>query len=73
MEIMYLGIVFVVVILLLALRRPLYQAILGGLLATAALYRIPPGCKATTHPFPSTPTAMQQRQTLHKATDFSIS
>ena len=46
MEIMYLGIVFVVVILLLALRRPLYQAILGGLLATAALYRIPPGAIA---------------------------
>ncbi|MCD8122533.1 MAG: DUF401 family protein [Clostridiales bacterium] len=32
---------FVVIIALLALRRPLYQAILGGLLAIAVLFRIP--------------------------------
>lgn len=42
MQIAYLGIVFMVIIGLLALRRPLYQAILGGLAVTAALYRIPP-------------------------------
>lgn len=42
MQIVYLGIVFVVIILLLTLKRPLYQAILGGLLATILFYRIPP-------------------------------
>lgn len=42
MQIVYLGIVFAVIIFLLALKRPLYQAILGGLFATALLYRIPP-------------------------------
>ena len=42
MALVYLGIVFLMIILLLALRRPLYQAILGGLLAAALLYRIPP-------------------------------
>ncbi|TCL44712.1 DUF401 family protein [Harryflintia acetispora] len=41
-EIVYLGIVFLVIVLLLGFRRPLYQAILGGLLAAALLYRIPP-------------------------------
>ena len=41
MQIVYLGIVFAVIIILLACKRPLYQAILGGLLATI-LYRIPP-------------------------------
>ena len=33
MQIVYLGIVFAVIIILLAFKRPLYQAILGGLLA----------------------------------------
>ena len=33
MQIVYLGIVFAVIIILLACKRPLYQAILGGLLA----------------------------------------
>ena len=42
MALAYLGIVFLVIVLLLALRRPLYQAILGGLLSAALLYRIPP-------------------------------
>lgn len=42
MALAYLGIVFLVIVLLLALRRPLYQAILGGLFSAALLYRIPP-------------------------------
>lgn len=42
MALAYLGIIFLVIILLLAFRRPLYQAILGGLSVTALLYRIPP-------------------------------
>ena len=42
MALAYLGIVFLGIVLLLALRRPLYQAILGGLLAAALLFRIPP-------------------------------
>lgn len=42
MQIVYLGIVFLIIIIMLALRRPLYQAILGGLVMTAILYRIPP-------------------------------
>ena len=42
MQIVYLGIVFAVIIILLACKRPLYQAILGGLLATILFYRIPP-------------------------------
>lgn len=41
MQIAYLGIVFAVIIVLLVLRRPLYQAILGGLAATAVLYQFP--------------------------------
>lgn len=41
MQIAYLGIVFAVIIILLVLRRPLYQAILGGLAATAVLYQFP--------------------------------
>ena len=41
MEILYLGIVFAVIVGLLALHRPLYQSILGGLLATVLLFRIP--------------------------------
>lgn len=43
MQIAYLGIVFLVIIGLLAIRRPLYQAILGGLAVTALLYGIPLG------------------------------
>ena len=42
MQIMYLVAVFLIIIGLLAVRRPLHQAILGGLCATALLYRIPP-------------------------------
>ena len=42
MQLILLAAVFLVTILLLALRRPLWQAILGGLAATALLYRIPP-------------------------------
>lgn len=42
MSIVYLGIVFAVIVTLLALHRPLWQAILGGLAAAALLWRIPP-------------------------------
>ncbi len=42
MQMVYLGIVFLIIIILLTLKRPLYQAILGGLLATVLLYQIPP-------------------------------
>ena len=42
MQIVFLGIVFLVIVILLALRRPLYQAILGALIAAVLLYRIPP-------------------------------
>lgn len=41
-ELIYLGIIFAVIIILLAIQRPLYQAILGGLLFSVLLYRIPP-------------------------------
>lgn len=41
MQIAFLGVVFLVIVALLALRRPLYQAILGGLVFTVILYRIP--------------------------------
>lgn len=43
MEMLYLGVVFAVIVLLLAMKRPLYLAMLGGLLATALLYRLSPG------------------------------
>lgn len=42
MQVVLLGIVFLTIILLLAKRRPLYEAILGGLLMTVVLFRIPP-------------------------------
>ena len=42
MQIAFLGVVFLVIIGLLTLKRPLYHAIIGGLIATAMLYRIPP-------------------------------
>lgn len=42
MQILYLGITFAVIIAILAFRRPLYQAILGGLAVTAVLFQIPP-------------------------------
>lgn len=42
MQIIYLAVVFLIIIGLLAIRRPLYQAILGGLIVTALLYQIPP-------------------------------
>ena len=39
----YLLLVFLAIVILLAVGRPLYQAILGGLCLTAVLYQIPPG------------------------------
>ena len=42
MELLYLLVVFLVIVGLLALRRPLYQAMLGGLLATGIFYRLSP-------------------------------
>ena len=41
MSIVYLGIVFAAIVTLLALGRPLWQAIVGGLAACALLWRIP--------------------------------
>ncbi len=41
MELLYLGIIFLIIVALLALRRPLYQAILGGLAVTALLWKMP--------------------------------
>ena len=41
MTLLKLGIVFIIIIALLAVKRPLYQAFAGGLLITAVLYRIP--------------------------------
>ena len=43
MELLYLAGVFAVIVILLAIKRPLCQAMLGGLLATALLYRLSPG------------------------------
>lgn len=43
MSVIFLGIVFAVIIILLTLKRPLWQAILGGLLAIVILYRMPLG------------------------------
>jgi len=43
MQILFLGIVFAVIIILLTLKRPLWQAILGGLLAIVLLWRMPVG------------------------------
>ena len=37
----YMGIVFLTIVLLLAFHRSLYQAILGGVVMTVLLYRIP--------------------------------
>lgn len=42
MELLFLAVVFAAVILLLALKRPLYEAMLGGIVLTAILYRMPP-------------------------------
>ena len=42
MSFLYLGLVFLTIIVLLTLRRPLYQAILGGLAVTAVLFRFSP-------------------------------
>ncbi len=58
MSLIFLGVVFLVIIVLLALRRPLYQAILGGLLATVLLYHIPVAAIFT--------------QTAHVFTDWSL-
>ncbi|MCI8803766.1 MAG: hypothetical protein HFG01_10580 [Oscillibacter sp.] len=38
---LYLALVFLAIVVLLALRRPLYQALLGGLACAVLLYRIP--------------------------------
>lgn len=42
LPIVYLGIIFLVIITLLGFRKPMYQAILGGLLVTVILFKIPP-------------------------------
>ena len=42
MELLYLAAIFAIIVILLAIKRPLYQAMLGGLLATALLYRLSP-------------------------------
>ena len=42
MQLLFLGIVFIVMLALLAAKRPLWQAIAGGLLAIVLLYRIHP-------------------------------
>ena len=41
MSILFLGIVFATIIILLAFKRPLWQAILGGLVAIVLLWRMP--------------------------------
>lgn len=41
MSLVFLGMVFLSIVILLALHRPLYQAITGGLVLTVILYRIP--------------------------------
>lgn len=41
MQLVFLGIVFLGIVLLLALRRPLFQAITGGLVLIVILYRVP--------------------------------
>ena len=38
MQLVFLGIVFLVIVILLALKRPLYQAILGALIAAALAF-----------------------------------
>lgn len=41
-ELLFLACIFLVIIILLALKRPLWQAIAGGLVFVVILYRIPP-------------------------------
>lgn len=41
MQLVFLGVVFLAIVLMLVLKRPLYQGILAGLVATVVLYRIP--------------------------------
>ena len=41
MEVLFLAIVFATMIVLIAIHRPLYQAILGGILLTIILFKIP--------------------------------
>ena len=41
MKIVFLGLVFLTIIALLTIKRPLWQAVLGGLAVTAVLYQIP--------------------------------
>lgn len=43
MQIMFLGFVFLTIIGLLTVKRPLWQAVLGGLVVTAVLFQISPG------------------------------
>ncbi|MFR6099982.1 DUF401 family protein [Longibaculum muris] len=53
MLVVYLGIVFLTIVILIAIKRPLYQAILGGLIMLVILYQIPIGdaCIQVTHVF----------------------
>ncbi len=41
MRILFLAVVFLTIIVLLKVKRPLWQAVIGGLMVTAILYRIP--------------------------------
>lgn len=42
MELTFFGIVFVIIIVLIAIKRPVYQAIIGGLVALVILFKMPP-------------------------------
>jgi len=42
MELIYLLLVFLCIVIILALKHPLYRAMLGGICLTAVLYRVPP-------------------------------
>ena len=41
MEILYLGIVFLIIIIILWMKKPLFLAISGGIIATILLFRVP--------------------------------
>lgn len=42
MELIYLALVFLAIVVILALKQPLYRAMLGGICLAAILYRVPP-------------------------------
>ena len=42
MELIYLALVFLAIVVIMALKRPLYQAMLGGICLAAILYKVPP-------------------------------